>query len=473
MVMNTLTRRSFLGGSVAFGALSAGRAFAAPSGFFGGGTPLLRIGVLSDIHIDAPQRDFRIFGDTRTFVKALEYFRSRDVDGVVIAGDMADTGMRYQLEIVANAWFSVFPGNRGRDGRTVEKLFVYGNHDMEGCNNWGFNKRHEHKESFFREVIATDPKGAWEDFFREPYAPVWMKTVKGYRFVGAHWVAGHKEGVAAVPPFLAEHAAELKGNRPFFYIQHQHPKDTCHFGHAWGEDDGTATRALSAFPNAVAFSGHSHTPLTDEATVWQGAFTSVGTSSLRFCGGMFRTPTGPNGYENVRGDLMPKYEGVWEARQGQVMNVFDDRIVLERRDFLRGAEPLGDDWVIPLPVVSSAKPFAPENNVRMNTAPEFAPGARLEVAERDGVLVCTYPAATGVPGVRTFDWVITCVQDGGVRFTRYLVDPNCRNAISRAQGPIELRLPKSYFPSGASTLAVAPRGFDGKLGKSIETGVSS
>ena len=464
------SRRDFLRLSAA---LAASRAFAAPAGLMSAGVPNLRIGILSDIHVDAPKRDFRIFGDTRTFVKALEYFRSRKVDGVVIAGDMADTGMRYQLEIVAEAWYSMFPDDTGADGQKVEKLFIYGNHDLEGCNNWGFARRHEHKASFEREVIANDPAKAWEDYFHEPYAPVWTKTVKGYRFVGAHWAKGHKEGVAAIGPFFSAHAAEFAGERPFFYIQHQHPKDTCHLGHAWGADDGTATRVLSQFPNAVALSGHSHTPLTDESAIWQGAFTSVGTASLRFCAGDFKCPTGANGYENIRGSLMPKYEGVWEARHGMVMDVFDDRIVFERRDFLRGAEPLGDDWVVPLPVATSQKPFSPENNARASAAPQFAEGAAISLEERGGNLVCRFPAATGVEGVRTFDWEITCEAGGAAHFTRYLVDYNCRNSIRRASGPVELVLAKSYFPSGASTLSVRPRGFNGKLGNPIKKEVAT
>lgn len=463
--MNTMTRRSFFGASVAFGALSAGRAFAAPPGFFGG-APLLRIGVLSDIHIDAPKRDFRIFGDTRTFEKALAYFRERDVDGVIIAGDMADTGMRYQLEIVANAWYSVFPGDKGRGGRHVEKLFIYGNHDMEGCNNWGFNKRHQHAASFQREIIANDPKGAWEDFFHEPYAPIWAKTVKGYRFFGAHWKAGHKEGISELDSFFAAQAQGIDPAKPFFYIQHQHPKNTCHYGHAWGEDDGTATRVLGHFPNAVAFSGHSHTSLTDENAVWQGAFTSIGTSSLRFVGGMFKAVAGKEGYENERGNLMPKYEGVWEARQGQVMNVYADRIVLERRDFLRRAEPLGDDWVIPWPP-TSPKPFAPGNNRLANLPPEFAEGASAAVSEQNGVLSVEVPAATGNAGVRTFDWVLTCEQGGAQKFVRHVVDYNCRNAIARAKGSLRILLPKSYFPAGKSTLKISPRSFNAETGRPL------
>jgi len=426
------------------------------------GEPNLVIGIVSDIHL-------RGADTAATFIHTLEYFRSLKVDGVIIAGDMADTGMRYQLETVAEAWHSVFPGDKGADGRKVEKLFIYGNHDMEGCNNWGFARRHEHKASFEREVIANDPAKAWEDYFGEPYSPVWTKSVKGYRFVGAHWVPGHKEGIAAIEPFFGEHAADFAGDRPFFYIQHQHPKDTCHLGHAWGEDDGTATRVLSRFPNAVAVSGHSHTPLTDESGIWQGAFTSVGAASLRFCAGDFKCPTGANGYENIKGSLMPKYEGVWEARHGMVMSVFDDRIVFERRDFLRNAEPLGDDWVVPLPVASSQKPFAPANNLRASAAPEFAEGATLSVRDRGETIACAFPAATGVDGVRTFDWELTCEVDGVVRFTRHLVDYNCRNSIQRALRPVEVILAKSFFPVGASTLLVRPRGFNGRLGKALKT----
>ena len=104
----------------------------------------------------------------------------------------------------------------------------------------------------------------------------------------------------------------------------------------------------------------------------------------------------------------------------------------------------------------------------MRAAPEFADGATLLVKERGDMFVCTFPAATGVEGVRTFDWEITCEVDGVVRFTRHLVDYNCRNSISRAQKHVELVLAKSYFPAGASTLAVRPRGFNGKLGKAVK-----
>ena len=43
-----------------------------------------------------------------------------------------------------------------------------------------------------------------------------------------------------------------------------------------------STRVLSALPNAVAITVHSHRPLTDDFAVWRGAFTSVAAASLNY-----------------------------------------------------------------------------------------------------------------------------------------------------------------------------------------------
>ena len=85
------------------------------------GDGLLRLGVLSDIHL-------RRAGDEAPFRRALEYFRSRQVDGVIVAGDIANDGAVSQLVLAAETWYSVFPDDRLPDGRRVERLFILGNH---------------------------------------------------------------------------------------------------------------------------------------------------------------------------------------------------------------------------------------------------------------------------------------------------------------------------------------------------------
>ena len=119
----TQTRRAFIGqGALAFLA-AAGmghRAFGAT------GPARLRFGALSDIHITRGK------GSCDIFEKALAYFRDQKVDAVLIAGDMADSGLDSQLRRVGETWRRVFPGDKRPDGEHVEKIFVTGNHDIDG-----------------------------------------------------------------------------------------------------------------------------------------------------------------------------------------------------------------------------------------------------------------------------------------------------------------------------------------------------
>ena len=65
-------------------------------------------------------------------VAALEHFRAQNVDAVVHCGDMADRGVIAEMQFHADAWRKVFPDGCAADGRKVKKLFVNGNHDVDG-----------------------------------------------------------------------------------------------------------------------------------------------------------------------------------------------------------------------------------------------------------------------------------------------------------------------------------------------------
>lgn len=374
-----ITRRNFFIGGAAFGALAGCRALA-PTANLLVPTANLILGVISDIHVDCGAGDFRKFGDTQLFEKTLRWFDAQGVDGVVLAGDMADNGMVNQLQCVADAWFRVFPNGRSvRDGRPVEQLFIYGNHDFEGQRYDKFNVRFFEPKSFAAGQIVRDPQRVWQDLFHEDYAPIWRKTVKGYSFIGAHWKGWN--GDPAVESYFAAHGKSLDPHRPFFFIQHPHPKDTVHAGRCWGADKGYATRALSPFPNAVAFTGHSHDSLTDELAIWQGAFTSIATSSLRYGGGA----------------------NEWEQRQGLLVRVYDDQMVISRRDFEHDLS-LGADWVVPLPTAAK-RPFETEARRRASVPPRFADGDKLTVAKDAKGWLVTIPCANA-GATRAFQYEI-------------------------------------------------------------------
>ena len=216
--------------------------------------PNLVIGILSDIHL-------RGADTAETFFHALEYFRENKVDGVIIAGDMADQGLLPQLQVVADAWFKVFPKNKGLNGKRTEPLFVYGNHDVEAYN-WGGTIKSVGEEAAKAQGIGLQREKAWKQCFKEPYQPIWMKTIKGYHFIGAHWQ--NQNNVPGLAEFLQKHNAELTADgKPFFYIQHAHPKDTCNCAWAWGRDDGTVTRLLSTVQTMAQSSLHSISTMTE------------------------------------------------------------------------------------------------------------------------------------------------------------------------------------------------------------------
>ncbi len=361
-----LSRRNFLHGMVATAGMYGLPSFAQSTD-----KPNLRIGILSDVHISWPNSP-----SVTEFIKALEWFKLRNVDGVIIAGDITDNGIDRQFKLVSDAWYQVFPDNKGNGGNHVEKIFQYGNHDVLGVQYLKNRYSEEKFKEFQAEDAALDRAGMWKKHFHEDYAQFYVKDVKGYKFIGANWGQGWGENKGA-DDFIKANAVKFDPSKPFFYAQHRHPKGTVYGDDAWSPDMGESTRALSLFPNAVAFSGHTHFPLTDERSIWQDTFTSVGTCSLRYVG---TCPERANSWSESGEVLqMPKVKS--DFHQGLLMDVHDDYVRLVRHELVRD-ESLGDDWVFPVMTKSNVKKtysFAPRKEKAV--APEFAKDAKAKIVE--------------------------------------------------------------------------------------------
>lgn len=435
----------------------------------------------------------------------MQWYREQNVDAVVIAGDLADQGLCEQLQTVADAWYRVFPNDRRSDGGRVEKVFVSGNHDWEG---WHYNdlykRRFPDRAERMRQLLRQDYAGNWERIFREPYAPIYLKDIKGYRFIGSHWDGSDGDPVAAysrIESFLKVHAAELPSSRPFFYIQHPHPKDTCYGSWAWGHDEGAVTRCLSAFPNAVAISGHSHYSLTDERSIWQGAFTSLGAGSLSYTGipyderpgeGYENSRTGQGGWRVDARKLMPVYSTgsivggnlFGGSHQGMLLDVYDGSIVVRRRDFAHAAD-LGDDWILPLPV-SVEKPHDFSVRARSLRAPEFSAGVVLKVdrvqakcrggRSPDGkesipptsVSACRLhiPAANAVFAARVKCYEVV-LREGPHRLVRQVLAEGFHLPPAHERTSSETTCTVGPIGDGPLTLEVTPLGWFGARGKPL------
>lgn len=458
------TRRGFLGGISALFASGAAKTYAEA---VGAGKPNISFGVVSDIHITPrahlealckrtgrvlPPNRKRVL-ETDIFEKCLKYFDECGCDAVMVAGDMADDGLTGQLQAVADCWYGVFPGDRSkRDGRHVEKLFIGGNHDFGGVYYAGTRALFPNeKELPEDEWLSKHMAEHWERIFHEKYAPIYMKDVKGYKFIGAHWKDW--DGIPGVVDFMKKHADEVRGSRPFFFFEHQQPANTCFSTWAFNPDP-FSTEALKDFPNAVAFSGHSHKSLLLPYNFWQGSFTSIGTATLCTLCGEYGRDNGSCKFQNERISMKRVPSQYHDHAHGMFVRVYDGFMEISRRDFATD-EDLGETIVIPLPATEKS-PFFYANQKAASRAPDsFPEGAVVKAwmtAEKAGdrmhVKFPTVPYVAGRTPVAEYEVEAVHCEMDVVRtlFTRYVYSPKCYSNPSKDVKEIEAFFPGKLFP---------------------------
>jgi len=468
-----MTRRSF--GKFSFAAAFASAA--EPLSALSADAPCrLRLGVLSDIHIPEVK-------DAEPFRKALKWFDAQKVDGVIVAGDLGFNGLITEMKVVADVWYEVFPDDKGSDGRHVEKLFITGNHDVDGY--------FYHRPEWPKVTLPPDPEAsknsfvfnrerAWKELFHEEFTPIAIKEVKGYKIVLHNWFSRMLNEENPLKGFFAARGKELVGEKPFFFVQHNHPKGTVYSPfttgepEGWGTDDyGSATAILENCPNAVAFSGHSHITLTDERSIWQGPFTSVAASA---CPG-WAMAGALDGRDNFGwGAKGPgKTVDVETPKQGQLLEVYDDRLVLRRREFHNG-RTLGPDWVMPWPI-SRGTPYSFEARAMASELPRFAADDAVSVTEKDSTLFVGFPTVrAGKTGVRALDYEVTCeLKRGDVVRTitqKRVYSPGVLLAEEDDLANADCAFDKASLPSGKWNLhrfLVRPCDCWGRKGKPICT----
>ncbi len=470
-----IKRRSFLRSAIAFGAanaISEVKAFAPDKGRL-----KMKLGVLSDIHI-SPRKN------TQQWEKALRAFDKWGADGVLVCGDLADFGTIPELELVAETWFKVFPGNRRSDGGEVVNLLHYGDHDCSGgtYRSSGECVRAYPDEEAMKKLIIpfNDRKAAWERCFKEEWAPIVHKKVKGYDFILSHFSKGepgnyHGDNVPGLEEFMAKQNLDPK--KPFFYSQHRILRSTAGGPHVYGQDDGKVRDLLATkYPNCIAFCGHAHLTASEERSVWQGAFACVEVPSLCYCvtlGGR------ENGSRSGFDFLM---SGINNASQGYFVSVYENAVDIRRWSFTWDA-CLGPDWSIPLSG-SSAK-YSHERRAAEEPAPEFAPGSKLKVYASTGkarngkmsdFVTVAFPLSQLVDGIgRANDYEVQlehCSDDViRVLSTRRVFPPNYASGYEKNEGPVVCNFRREELPVGELIRFVArPVNSFSARGKALASG---
>ena len=456
-----MNRREFIGGAFAM----AGAAAMAGGRF---GAPRLKVGIVSDIHVSQPAK----YGSQEaidTLARTLEFFRKEKADAVLVAGDLTNDGTVAELKVVADVWRRVFPD----PAREPVRIFVTGNHERVYFSE--AKRKGDFGSDRYADGLYLDVKKNWKAVFGEEWSPFFIKTVKGYSFVGAHWAEWNDE--KALRAFLSANGAKLGAAKPFFYTQHAHPQNSCYGTWTWHQGDGGPThKVLADYPNAVAFSGHTHYSITDERSIWQGAFTSIGTGALRWLSMPGGRENGPLG--NGEGRRMSSC--CWGS-QGMVMSVWDERMVFERYDFVN-MEKLGDDWVVPvLHTKGGDREFSFESRAALSRAPEFPAGAEISVSRRTGKnprkqeepqIVVSFPAAVGEDSLsRAFEYevmaqYVECDTVKPVR-TKRVYQPGINMNMKRNWKTVTCVFGACELPAAQYRLSVTPMNSFGRRGRAL------
>ena len=483
----TISRREFLSGAAAFG-LGGWRLFAAPAGWKHGGKPNIVFGVLADTHLRISRSggyDGRNWPN-KYLVAALEHFRAQNVDAVVHCGDMADRGVIEEMQFHADAWNRVF----GKGGPM--KLFINGNHDVEG-GDYGKGFRLEQiwpdPEERAKHLLSSDMAGNWERIWGEKYEPVWHKAVKGYHFFGMNWGAKESELKGLIDEQCGACGLE-DGTKPFFFITH----DWTH---------GKFNAGMKHYRNAFGLWGHWH----QSAANWNTIHLLADSIPSVQCPAAY--PFFDDGKWLGGGDkwiskapLEGKLAG-GRWRQGLVVRVYDDMLTIERREFSEGGS-LGADWVMPFGKYEP-HPFSKDELKKVIGEPQFREGAKLlvECCQCENVakpnvtngqletgtgngnnstmatvkpsatprLCVRIPLADGNPDSRVYAYEVVVVGDEGTpKLHKAVYAAGCNMGIGHEPngGVTTLEILKSELPPGKTlTIAARPLTSLGTAGKPI------
>jgi len=498
----SLSRLDFIRGIAASaGVASVGpwRLFAAPEGWTPPKAPNIAFGVVSDTHLRTDRTGKRIDmkqWPDKYLVAALRHFRELNVDAVVHCGDMADRGQIVEMQAHADVWRKAFPDDRAADGRKVERLFVMGNHDVDGAGyGTGFRVDHIYKdpEELKKHILATDLAGWWERIWGEKYEGVWHKEVRGYHFFGKHWGVADSE----LGRVIAENCKALAldvGDRPFFFLTH-------------AITDAAFNKAICACRNGFGFFGHWHM----SAANWRCMRLFHNTTPSVQCPAIY--PYFNDGRWLGGGDqgiVAAPIEGKLQAgswRQGLVVRVYDDMLVMSRYEYSQGGS-LGADWIMPLGWARrtgvggrKAHPLSIPELKKVIGAPEFRKGAKLDVVkccqcgnaanpeansqlENDSkgnnstmaTISVKIPLADGNPDSRVYAYeVVVTGGDPSRKLLKAVYAAGANMGVGREPngGVTTLAIKGAELPQGAElTVAVRPMTSLGTRGKSIEARVA-
>lgn len=335
---------------------------------------VLRFAVASDVHVADGGSGLEERRLALMLERAYEYVENnpkghKTLDAFLFVGDMTETGTLSQMQIFKQI---LDEGIR----EETRPFITLGNHEFYDC--------------------AEETVKRFEQAFG--YGENEHIEINGFHFIRLSPDEGDHYGEEK-QAWLAQElkaASEASPNMPIFVMQHHHVADTVYGSeNYWGLDD--LKDILAEYPQVVNFSGHSHFPINDPRSFWQGEFTAIGTGGLSYAeiGVIGEAPDFRFSTNSIGGwssgtdwlsDDIAQFQIIEVGKKGQV------RII--------GYDLLTDQELFTRYVLSPADPttfVTNEEKIAASDIPAFAPEAVVSVSNQTSKgFTLTIPQATYV-----------------------------------------------------------------------------
>lgn len=216
---------------------------------------VLRFVAMSDVHVGAAfDTDYRRFGEAMDaaykYVKSQAY---KNLDAVLVAGDMTNYGYENEMKAFKKALDTYVK-------KGTKSLLIMGNHEY-------FVESGEAVIERWERVFECD-KNTHE-------------IINGYHFINLSLsdYSNYAPSMKWLKEELAKAAAD-DPTKPIFVQNHYPVIDTVYGSDLWGSPQ--LRTVFKQYPQVIDFSGHSHYPINDPRSIWQGEFTALGCGTLAY-----------------------------------------------------------------------------------------------------------------------------------------------------------------------------------------------
>lgn len=292
----------------------------------------------------------------------------------------------------------------------IDIVYTLGNHDCMNNNN---------TERFVKEFSSKTVLGDNENYNRmyrnDVYKDGILKGMRhcivgGYHILCIDMFTDYTESA----DFLKKNLDEITSANPekfVFVMFHCKTPNTVFQSNGWGRSDAIG-EVLKNYPQVVLITGHTHTPLQNERSIWQGEYTAVEASCIDYVVNNIKE-------ENV-------IDMSYTQSQGLLMQIDDSgNLRILRLDFANHTQ-IKNPWIIPSPKSDGSHlSFYTNKRINQYAPPQFKENCEIKLHSDNGNTYIEFPPAEHTDMVYRYEVAVT--EEGGQTRLFYISSLFCYN----------------------------------------------